>query len=107
MDATETKVCRQCGKLLPLSGFRSTRWGGKTDVCNACIAEKRADTHYNRAHVGGCGQAPFSDPDFDNLSVGEVWRLMCRAKKWLESRGCVITLDGEFREVRVRKLKKE
>lgn len=53
MNATETKVCRQCGKLLPLSGFRSTRWGGKTEVCNACIAEKRADTHYNRAHVGG------------------------------------------------------
>lgn len=32
---------------------------------------------------------------------------MCRAEKWLESRGCVITLDGEFREVKVRKLKKE
>lgn len=59
MDATETKVCRQCGKLLPLSGFRSTRWGRKTDVCNACIAEKRADTHYNRAHVGGADRPPF------------------------------------------------
>lgn len=58
MDATETKVCRQCGKLLPLSGFRSTRLGRKTDVCNACIAEKRADTHYNRAHVGGGADRP-------------------------------------------------
>lgn len=59
MDATETKVCRQCGKLLPLSGFRSTRWGRKTDVCNACIAEKRADTRYNHAHGGGADRSPF------------------------------------------------
>lgn len=58
MDATETKVCRQCGKLLPLSGFQSTRWGGKTEVCNACIAEKRADTRYNHAH-GGADRPPF------------------------------------------------
>lgn len=32
---------------------------------------------------------------------------MCRAEKWLESRGCVITLDGEFHETKIRKLKKE
>lgn len=56
---------------------------------------------------GGGKTAPFSDPAFDGQTVGDVWRLMCRAEKWLESRGCVITLDGEFHETKVRKLKKE
>lgn len=51
--------------------------------------------------------APFSDPDFDGRTIGDVWRQMCRAEKWLESRGCVITLDGEFHELKITKLKKE
>lgn len=55
----------------------------------------------------GSKTAPFSDPDFDGKTIGDVWRQMCRAQKWLESRGCVITLDGEFHETKIRKLKKE
>ena len=51
--------------------------------------------------------APFSDPDFDGKTIGDVWCQMCRAQKWLESRGCVITLDGEFHETKIRKLNKE
>lgn len=57
--------------------------------------------------MGGGKTAPFSDPDFDGKTIGDVWRQMCRAEKWLESRGCVITLDGEFHETKIRKLKKE
>ena len=41
------------------------------------------------------------------MPPGGVWRLMCRAKKWLDSRGYVIQLSGEYREVKIRKLKKE
>lgn len=50
---------------------------------------------------------PFSDPDFDGKDPGEVVRMMGRAKRWLESRGCVITLRGEFHETKIRKLKFE
>ncbi len=62
---------------------------------------------YERAQVRGGKQAPFSDPDFDNMSIGEVVRLMGRAKKWLESRNCKITLYGDFIETKTKKLKFE
>lgn len=57
--------------------------------------------------TGGGGQSPVTDPDFDGKTPGDVWRQMCRAEKWLESRGYVINLSGEYREVKIRKLKKE
>jgi hypothetical protein len=34
-------------------------------------------------------------------------RMMGRAKKWLESRGFVIRLSGEYHETKIRKLKFE
>ena len=102
----DSMTCKGCGRDLPLSAFKLTRWGTHAKICNDCVAEKRTETRYNHTQMGG-GTAPFSDLDFDGRTIGDVWRLMCRAEKWLESRGCVITLDGEFREVKVRKLKKE
>lgn len=39
------------------------------------------------------------------MSMGEVVRLMGRAKKWLESRGYTIRLEGEYTETKVHKLK--
>lgn len=60
-----------------------------------------------RPNRGGGKTAPFSDPDFDGKDPGEVMRMMGRAKKWLESRGFVIQLSGEYRETKIRKLKFE
>lgn len=61
-------------------------------------------THPNE---GGGKTAPFFDPDFDGKEPGEVMRMMGRAKKWLESRGYVIQLSGEYHETKIRKLKFE
>lgn len=69
--------------------------------------KKHSQTRYDRINSVGGKTAPFSDPDFDNLSVGEVVRLMGRAKKWLESRNCRITLYGDFIETKTKKLKFE
>lgn len=91
----------------PLTAYRRTRGGVVCGICNDCITEKRAQTRYDRANSGGGNQRPFSDPDFDNLSVGEVVRLMGRAKKWLESRNCRIKLYGDFIETKTKKLKFE
>lgn len=108
-----TRTCKSCGRELELTEFRICRGGVRTHTCNSCIKEKRAQSRYNRSqlkysHVNmGGTYTEISDPDFDGKTIGDVWRQMCRAQKWLESRGCVITLDGEFREVKVRKLKKE
>ncbi len=103
----ETKTCKACNRELPLTEFKTTRWGCNAAVCNECVAEKRAQTRYNNAQTGGSGSTPFSDPDFDGKDMGEVVRMMTRAKKWLESRGCRITLYGDFIETKTRKLKFE
>ena len=101
----ETKVCKTCGKELPLSSFSNNRFG-PVSVCRECVKEKYRDTHFNRANPVLIDK-PISDPDFDAQFPGDVWRMMCRAKKWLESRGFIIKLDGEYREVKVKKLKLE
>lgn len=103
----ETKICKVCGRELPETSFRLTKGEVRAATCNACITEKRAQTRYEHAQVGGGKTAPFSDPDFDGKEPGEVMRMMGRAKKWLESRGFVIQLSGEYHETKIRKLKFE
>lgn len=103
----ETKICKVCGRELPWTEFRLTKGNVSAATCNACIQEKRAQTRYERAQVGGGKQIPFSDPDFDGKEPGEVLCMMGRAKKWLESRGYIIQLSGEYHETKIRKLKFE
>lgn len=101
----ETKICKTCGRELPLNNFASNRHG-PVSVCRECVKEKYRDTHFGRTKPV-TKDKPVSDPEFDNQVPGDVWRMMCRAKKWLESRGFIIKLDGEFHEVKIRKLKIE
>lgn len=101
----ETKVCKVCGRELPLSQFMVTRWGGYTDNCNECIAKKRTQTRYNnygnmQSVGGGSKTTPFSDPDFDGKQPVEVIQFMSRAKRWLEAHGYTITLKGTYTQVR-------
>lgn len=110
----ETKTCSHCKRELPTAMFqrKTSAPDGLQPQCRDCIREYNRRWRLSKASsatvCGGGGKtAPFSDPAFDGQTVGDVWRLMCRAEKWLESRGCVITLDGEFHETKVRKLKKE
>lgn len=49
----ETKTWKVCGHELPLAEYKTTRWGSRVDVCNACIAEKRAQSRYERSQMGG------------------------------------------------------
>lgn len=59
----ETKICAHCKRELPLTHFKVTRWGGHAAVCNECIAEKRAQTRYDRINSeGGVKQLPFLTP---------------------------------------------
>lgn len=104
----ETKICKVCGRELPETDFPMGRYGIRIATCKECrTAALRETKALKRNQIGGDKSAPFSDPDFDGKTIGDVWRLMCRAEKWLESRGCVITLDGKYVEVKERKLKKE
>ena len=103
----ETKICKVCGRELPVTDFRLSKGGARCSVCNGCVAEKRAQSRYERSQIGGGKTAPVSDELFDGKEPGEVMRMMGRAKKWLESRGYVIQLSGEYHETKIRKLKFE
>lgn len=104
----ETKTCKVCGRELPLTDYRKVKGGGYGSTCKECFLEALKEAHYQRKIGGGGGkQTPFPDPDFDGREPGEVMRMMGRAKKWLESRGFVIRLSGEYHETKIRKLKFE
>lgn len=99
-----TRTCKSCGRELELTEFKLCRGGARTHTCNSCTKEKRAQSRYNHVNMGGTC-IKLSDPDFDGKEPGDVIRIMGRAKRWLESRGYVIQLHGEYRETKVRKLK--
>lgn len=92
----ETKKCKDCGRELPITEFRITRWGNHSEVCNECVRAKRAETRGNNVIGGG----KYSDPEFDGKQPVEVLQLMKRAKMWLEAKGYSITLKGTYTQVR-------
>lgn len=61
----ETKICKDCGRELPLSDFRKTRSGALSGNCNECIKEKYAQTRYSHLEKffwGGVKSLPFPTP---------------------------------------------
>lgn len=103
----EMKVCKVCGRELPVTQFRVTRDYIRCSVCNDCVKEKRAQTRYNRAQMGGGKTAPFSDELLDGKEPREVIDLMVRCRKWLESRGYEIDMSCIYKEIKIRKIKLE
>lgn len=39
----ETKVCKCCGRELPIKNFKKTRWGTIVSVCTECATQKLRD----------------------------------------------------------------
>lgn len=37
----EQKTCKECGRILPETAFKTTRWGTKASVCTECATKKR------------------------------------------------------------------
>lgn len=96
----ETKKCKECGRELPVTEFRMSRWGHYSEVCKKCSREKYAQTRYKNRIGGGKQNAAYSDPEFDGKQPVEVLQLMKRAKMWLEAKGYTITLKGTYTQVR-------
>lgn len=48
----ETKKCKECGRELPITEFRKTRWGHYTEVCKECSRAKYAETR-SKIKLGG------------------------------------------------------
>ena len=99
----ETKKCKECGRELPVTEFRMTRWGSYDSACRECTSKKQAYTRYKNAIGGGKNSiacSDYHDPDFDGKQPVEVIQLMKRAKMWLESQGYNITLKGTYTQVK-------
>ena len=59
----ETKICKDCGEERPITDFKLTRWGSRTEVCNDCANAKRRENKANkRAQMGGGIWLPFPTP---------------------------------------------
>lgn len=95
----ETKVCRECGKALPIGSFQVSRHGKVFDVCNGCIRTKRRATYAKQnAEKFGGGKTDYSDPEFDGKTPREVQDILARAAKWLNNYGgftCEVSLRYE------------
>ena len=39
----ETRICKRCGRELPIENFKVSRWGGRVEVCTECANQKRID----------------------------------------------------------------
>lgn len=66
----ETKVCKVCGKELPITEFRKTPiCPNGVNTCNKCSARKRAENkERNEAFEGGVKQIPnFQDLHRESL----------------------------------------
>lgn len=67
----ETKVCKVCERELPLTEFRMTKGGIRQNTCTSCVNEKRAQTRYDRAQMGGVKPLPFQ---MSCLTANNPWR---------------------------------
>lgn len=68
----ETKICKSCGRELPLTAYRATRGGALCGICNECVNEKRAQTRYDRVHAQRGGvTAPFPTPTSTILALAK------------------------------------
>lgn len=47
----ETKKCKYCGRELPISNFKRTRWGSHTSVCIECDTKHRKETKLAKQKV--------------------------------------------------------
>lgn len=90
----EQKLCKICENERPIKDFRKNRWGSYDDSCRECVRAKYRETRAaKRPQIGG---GNIHDPEFDGKEPVEVIQIMTRAKRWLESRGYEIQLDGYY-----------
>lgn len=103
---TGTQVCRECGEELPLEAFSITKGGIRRKTCRKCVNFKRMQTCNRKklAKNDACEEI-YHCPELEGMTQGDVVRLVGKDVRWLESRGCVIRIHGEYKEMRVRSLK--
>lgn len=106
-DMSGTQICRECGEELPPEAFGITKKGTRFKTCKRCVNFKRMQTcdRKKRLYKNVDCEEIYHSPEFDGMQMGDVVRLVGRAVRWLESRGCVIRIHGEYKEVKVRSLK--
>lgn len=47
----ETRICKVCGRELPIENFKANPRYGHASVCNECVTKKRMATHEKKSEV--------------------------------------------------------
>ena len=94
----ECKTCKDCGRELPQSDFRLTRWGTYSKSCKECCAKKANKTIADkriRYGIGGVGF--YSDSELDKLKPTEVVDDIKRRIQWLQHRGYSVEFKYQYK----------
>ena len=95
MEEKEMRICADCGNRLSIDHFRKTKIGKHSYVCNSCItALRRANKRKKIEEMNNRGMG--KDDLLDEKEPREVLLLMGRCRRWLESRGYEIKLEGFY-----------
>lgn len=92
----ETKICKVCGKELPIDRFQRCKGGHCLSTCKECFGKRISEARKGRSQAsGGDG---YRDPDFDGKTPREVQDILARAARWLNNYGgftCEVSLRYE------------
>lgn len=91
----ETKVCKECGRELPLEQFKKVRGGYHIGICRDCLNLIRKENKQKKLEEIEKAKSAYI-AEFEGKTPCEVLQLMGRAKRWLESRGYEIVLRGSL-----------
>lgn len=91
----ETKVCRECGRELPIERFQKVRGGIRIGTCKECMSLIRKENKQKKLDAIEQQRKAYY-AEFDGKEPVEILKLMGRAKNWLEARGYEVTLRAIY-----------
>lgn len=91
----ETKVCKECGRELPIEQFSKVRNGIRISTCKECVTAIRKENKQKKLEAIEQQRKAYY-AEFDGKEPVEVLKLMGRAKNWLEAKGYEVTLRATY-----------
>lgn len=87
--------------------FRKVKMGGVRSVCKECVnAKSNATRQSNKGtyFLSANEKNFYNSETLDGKTPHEVLHVIAEAKKWLESRGYMIDIKCEYRQIIVKKV---
>lgn len=90
-----TKVCKECGRELPIEQFSKVRNGVHISTCKECMSLIRKENKQKKLDAIEQQRRAYY-AEFDGKEPVEILKLMGRAKDWLQSRGYEVNLKATY-----------